>query len=60
AKVPPPVAALTMLAAGLIAAGFVLWRAKPVPEPAELKPWPVVVAGSLAAAAIAVIALMGR
>ncbi|HEY3227150.1 MAG TPA: hypothetical protein VGK61_09180 [Planctomycetota bacterium] len=59
-RVPPPVAAVTMLAAGLIAAGLVLWRAKPVAEPAELRPWPVAVAGSLAAAAIATIALLGK
>jgi len=59
-KIPPPVAAVTMLAAGMIAAGIVLWRAKPVAEPAELKPWPVTLAGSLAAATILAIALVGR
>jgi len=60
-RIPPPIAAVTMLAAGLIGAGVVLWRAQPPPaEPATLTPLKAAVPMALAAAAIGAIALMGR
>ena len=50
-----------MLAAGLLAAGLALWRAKPAPvEPATLTPLAASIPMTLAAAAIGAIALVGR
>jgi hypothetical protein len=50
-----------MFAAGLLAAGVVVWRRSPGPaEPATLTPLKAAVPMVLAAAAIATIALMGR
>jgi hypothetical protein len=60
-RIPPPVATITMFAAGLLAAGGVLWRIAPGPaEPATLTPLKAAVPMVLAAAAIAAIALLGR
>src|SRR5262245_31062672 len=59
--IPPPLPAITLLSAGLLAAGFSLWRAQPLPsEPAKLTPLKAAVPMALAAATIAVIALIGR
>ncbi|HEU4339655.1 MAG TPA: hypothetical protein VFS19_06265 [Planctomycetota bacterium] len=58
-RIPPPIAAVTMLAAGLVGAGLVLWRAKPPPaKPSRLTPVRAVVPIVLAAAAIGCLALL--
>ena len=58
-RIPPPVAAITMFAAGLIGAGVVLWRANPPPgEPGTLSSLGAVVPMVLAAAAMGCLALM--
>jgi len=60
-KIPPQVVPWAMLAAGLLGAGIVLWRARPAPaEPATMTPWGAAVPIALAAAAIGAIALMGK
>ena len=60
-RIPPPVAPLALLAAGLLGAGIFLWRANPAPsEPATLTPMSAAIPMALAAAAIGAIAWMGK
>jgi hypothetical protein len=61
ARVPAPIAGITMLAAGLLAAGVVVLRRTPPPsEPATLSPFAAAIPMVLATAAICAIVLMGR
>jgi hypothetical protein len=61
ARVPAPIAGITMLAVGLLAAGVVVLRRTPPPsEPATLSPLAAAIPMALAAAALGAIVWLGR
>ena len=61
ARVPAPIAGVTMLAAGLLAAAVVVLRRHPPPgEPATLSPLAAAVPMAVAAAALGAISMMGK